>query len=896
MVVTYQQPMNRRSFPGVCLLFLEALPLSAFEPGSLDEGFQPPVAYQRSYSWLSVIGDQLYVPFNDLDSPVRRLHEDGTPDPSWKLKAPVGPPVTFFAGTSWGGWLAGGTISYEENPDGSYVQLPVMSLGRWFAQDDGSLLGHDGGSQRLDPEGRELPAYAAASRLSPLPGALLSTVSIVDSHGRMIVAGNFVQAGNLERHGLVRLLSDGSPDPTWNPGSSLGIILTNTPDAASPATLTAVPTDLVPGTNDSVVVSIQYAAPPGSRDARLAVIASDGTVSALFPDPTVQGRAARCVQPDGRILLSTGLGDFREDPAGKLIRLEADGTPDPTFRVTVDPPDAAVSVIALDAQGRVWMTGTFGSVNGVLRPKLARVFAYEPKPAPPALAFRVTRSRIAPGEVLHLAAEVQGNPPPEFRWERDGLPIQDATHRGLRLPIAAETVPAAFRLLAWNSLGTNVLDFGRIEQAELSPRPGSQAPVFGRRFPDFGPIRRLLALPDGRVLFGAGSPGAAEPQVQVGRLTRDGDLDPTFGVDGVVKGLGRTEDLIVNSDGSILVTGTFTSLAGSPAWGLAQLTADGQRVLREFPIVDPPSVTTALPESNGGLILAGRFSRVAGLSRFRLARLKPDLSPDPDFDASATFEPWQVVDVLCRDAQGRLLAGGGGIDSEGPLTNPTAYGLLRLRENGSADPGFKRLSSWVRSVFVEPDGNLVAGMPLFRLDPDGRVLTQFDSDPASWFLPLSLGEPYRRVVRLSDGHYVAPTSPSPIREDQLQRWLPEGRFDNLFTDPLAERPVGLPSTVFAAAVLSDDSTLLAVDDGLGGSVLRRVLPDSDRRLENPTFAQGRLSAGLPTQPGRVYRVESRSSLKELPTPIGAPVAGDGYLSPVGVPSDGVEGYLNVHRE
>lgn len=208
--------------------------------------------------------------------------------------------------------------------------------------------------------------------------------------------------------------------------------------------------------------------------------------------------------------------------------------------------------------------------------------------------------------------------------------------------------------------------------------------------------------------------------------------------------------------------------------GRILFSSTGRRTERRFPEFDAASVTTLLNLPTGHWIVAGRFSRVSGVPRFRMARLTSDFVLDPGIDASASFEPWQVVDVLALDAQGRLLAAGAGVSFDGSLTNPAPYGLVRLLSDGTTDPEFTRAPGWGRSLFVESDGSLVTGLPLQRWSSDGGLVASFPGNPSAG----SLGfEPDHRLVRLPDGSFVAPGGLDGI---ELQRWLPDGRVDDLF--------------------------------------------------------------------------------------------------------------------
>ncbi|MBN8247638.1 MAG: hypothetical protein J0L84_09360 [Verrucomicrobia bacterium] len=905
-----QDSLGKGVLPLLLALLLPGSLVQSAEPGSLDVRFDPPEGYGGQQRFLVVVGSNLYLTRENL---VRRMDEQGVADPEWRLRAPLEHPPQSLVATPWGGFVVSDVFqSYLEQADGTWTRMG-SSTSQWFPQADGSFIVHMRGRRisRQDPEGREVVGYGLNGRFGSVSfvnpsgsssiGAVFGPrVAMSDRRGRLVVGGNFVSVGGVERLGLVRLLGDGRPDPAWNPGAALGIATTNDADPeilanfqGTPPTnfMTARPDWLILGPDDTAVVGIEYVAPRGFPDRRIAVLRESGELRSIFPSEPLSGLAVGCVQPDGRILIADHtLETWQGTPVGKLIRLEPDGTLDPTFQVTLDPPGASVSAMTLDDQGRLWISGFFTAVNGVARPGLARLFAHDSTPSIPQMTVSVARSRVAEGETLHLATEPTGSPAPAFQWYRDGVPIPGAVQSGLRLPVTNGVVPAEFQVVAWNTQGTNVLNLGRTEVAIRSPRPGGTAPQWGARLTNVSLITRLVPLADGRILFGAGT-GWTTPAAMVGRLTAEGLLDSDFGTGGIVEGDGRVEDLLLRPDGSVVVTGSFSSIAGAPAAGIAELSATGQRIPRNFPELDYSSVTTALGLPNGQWILAGRFSRVAGVPRFRMARLKSDLSLDPDFDASATFERWQVVDVLALDGQGRLLAAGASHAAEGSLTNPAPYGLARLLPNGALDPTFTRAPAWGRTLFVESDGNLVTGLPLQRWSPEGRPMPLFLGNPTSPYLDI---EPDHRLVRLSDGSFVAPLSASSLSINQLRRWLPNGRVDDLFENPFTEwefRP-----RVTAAAALPDGSILTAIVDGRGGALIRRVLPDSDLQLADPQWAGGELRAGLFTQPGRRYRVVSRDSPGSPATATGELIEGDGYLSPVGATASGSEGYLQVVRE
>ena len=154
---------------------------------------------------------------------------------------------------------------------------------------------------RRDVEGRDVAGYASTHGLNPSPslihrvwppfgsGVYGPSAVVADRQGRLIVGGNFLSVGGVDRPGLVRLLEDGRPDPGWNPGQNWAspprmrirapwrIFLSRRPPTSSPpAVMVAV------GPDDSVVVGINTSHPCSAPDRRIAVIDAHGEVRSVF--------------------------------------------------------------------------------------------------------------------------------------------------------------------------------------------------------------------------------------------------------------------------------------------------------------------------------------------------------------------------------------------------------------------------------------------------------------------------------------------------------------------------------------------------------------------------------------------------------------------------------------
>lgn len=892
----------------------------AATPGELDPSFAPAPELANTIWSFSVIDRHLYPTLGADPARVRRLREDGSVDDTWQFTAPLLGPAHSVSSTPWGGWVVQSiSRAYQMQRDGT---LDLISQSGFFphgiapvyAADDGSWvsLAADG-MIRTQPDGRLDPNARRNSRLRPIAfvktgGGSFNTGTVVvrDTQGRLILGGTFRSVGEQPQIGLARLLPDGQLDRTWNPGPALGLATTPWADPEVLAKLdplipvpteflTARPTALALGTNDSVLIAIEEATPNGGPDRRLALVDAQGKVVSHFPDTSRRNPHLMRMQPDGRIFLGGGrLAEWNGTPVGNVIRVEADGTLDPSFQVSLTPNSAMVYDMALDDAGRLWISGGFESVNGVARPGLARLHAYEATPSPVTLTPTFQRERIGTNEVLYLTAEVAGSPAPALQWYRDGVPIPGETHRGLRLVITNDAQLGTFRLDAVTPGETRSLDFGRVTLGDRSPSPGSVTELWAGPLGHVVGVTHLIPLPDGTVLFAAGQFANEGPRPMVGRLQADGTLDPEFGTAGLVAGNGVVRDLRPLPGGRLLVAGDFTELGGAPASGLAELTADGQRVDRPFPALDVPSLNAALPLPDGRYLLAGLFNQVGGQPRFRVARLKADLSLDPNF--SVALEPFQLVDVLELDLQGRVLAGGAGFHAEGVLTNPPPFGLVRLLDSGAADPSFRRVTTGVNLLFVEPGGTLLAGVPAARYTDAGERMTTFDLPPGSTFGTIGFRS---ALTRLADGGAILLTSQSGPSVDLVVMWQGDGRYDEAFNPPIPLVPNSSNHRVTAVAPRSDGSILFATHefrDGILSASIRRILPDSDRRLSGMRMEGGQFRAELMTQPGRRYQIRARSGLNGADSPVAPEILGDGYRAEVAVPAGGSEGYLELRSE
>ncbi len=252
---------------------------------------------------------------------------------------------------------------FDSNGPGTGLQVHAL-----IRQPDGKLLvgfqphgisrpthlnsARRGGIGRLHPDGTTDTAFNP-----PFVADSSSTVydMVLQPDGKVLVGGFFRVTGSDQNRHFVRLNADGTLDAGFAyPGLYPHLV---------PTTGFALQADgkiLVNQQDEYNTRRLNRLDANGNPDETFSVHLSGGTVEHIV------------VQPDGKLLL-TGLVPINGIFAS-LARLNADGTPDPTF----DPgsgPDGVVNSIVLQPDGKILIGGQFFNYDGTPRQGAARVNA-----------------------------------------------------------------------------------------------------------------------------------------------------------------------------------------------------------------------------------------------------------------------------------------------------------------------------------------------------------------------------------------------------------------------------------------------------------------------------------------------------------------------------------------
>ena len=150
----------------------------------------------------------------------------------------------------------------------------------------------------------------------------------------------------------------------------------------------------------------------------------------------------------------------------------------------------------------------------------------------------------------------------------------------------------------------------------------------------------LRIQPDGKVLASGFFTKVGNANRRgIARLNADGSVDTTFNPAGTssTNGLPHTCDTCAwQTDGRVILGGRFTTVNNVPRGKLARLNSDGSLDTAFAPVVDfffdDPIVVALAVQPDGKILIGGEFTSVNGTPRNYIARLNPDGSLDTDFD------------------------------------------------------------------------------------------------------------------------------------------------------------------------------------------------------------------------------------------------------------------------
>ncbi|HEX6289423.1 MAG TPA: delta-60 repeat domain-containing protein [Herpetosiphonaceae bacterium] len=329
--------------------------------------------------------------------------------------------------------------------------------------------------------------------------------------GKVLLGGMFTSVGGTARTRIARLNADGTLDTSFNPGSG----------ANSAVWALALQPD------GKVLLGGDFWAINGTGRNGIARLNADGTLDTSFnPNPGVDSYVyALALQPDGKVLLGGMFTSVGGTARNSIARLNTDGTLDTSFNPGSGV-DSYVHALALQPDGKVLLGGSFSSVGGTARTRIARLNADG--------SLDTSFNPGANSTVRTLALQPDGKV----------LLGGDFTSVG---------GTARTRIARLNADGT--LD------TSFNPGTGANSAVYA-----------LALQPDGKVLLGGiFSIVGGTARTRIARLNANGSLDTSF--DPGTGANGTVHALALQPDGKVLLGGAFWAINGTARSRIARLEA-----------------------------------------------------------------------------------------------------------------------------------------------------------------------------------------------------------------------------------------------------------------------------------------------------------------------------------
>jgi len=648
--------------------------------------------------------------------------------------------------------------------------------------------------------------------------------TIVQPDDKILIAGSFIGINGTARNYLARLNADGSPDTGFNPGGTgpNGAVLAlarqtdgkiliggsgGLYNGVFRGLMTRLNADGTPdltfnagGNANSIVESIAVQADGkilvggffstfnGAFRNRIARLNPDGSLDASFnPGIGFNNPVFSIVpQPDGKILVGGAFRGFNGTPVNGITRLNADGSIDTTFNpggigATVS---SQVETIVLQPDGKILAGGFFSSFNGTSTP-LGVV-------------------RLNPNGTVETAFTLPG-----LRASVTAIAL---------LPNGAILIGAAFNTGGFNTAGGASNGIAILNAPLGSSFAASQAN---------GSILSLTVLQNGKILAGGSfTRYNNEEHRRLVRLNADGTIDNGFAVS--VNTAGVVFRVVPQSDGKVLIAGDFESVNGAPRNRLARLNADGS-IDTTFNVGSGANDTifALAVQSDGKILIGGSFTAYNGTVRGPVARINADGSLDTSFSPSP-LSPAPVYDIVPQP-DGKILVGGA-LTVQFFDGTTSSSSIARLNANGSIDSTFDTggISGTVRAIKLLPDGKIFVGGVVFvpqssnqfalkliaRLNQNGTVDSSFNYP--------GVGGAVEAIDVLRDGKVlIGGTLIDQTNQFRgIQRLQPDGAVDAAF-----DAAATVNGTVRALLVQPDGKVLVG---GFFSSRVARLNADGSR--------------------------------------------------------------------
>ena len=574
--------------------------------------------------------------------------------------------------------------------------------------------------------------------------------SILASGSNIYVGGNFTTYSGSTATRMVRLNASGTIDATYNVGAGASGIVQS----------------IVSQSDNKIVLGGAFANYSGSAVGNIVRTNTNGTRDTTYVTGGGVSTAVTkvLVQPDGKIL---AVGNFTTysgsgTNATRIVRTNVSGTRDADF-ITGAGFNVVAYALALEPNGKILVGGNFTTYSGSSYNRIIRLNASGSvdttfNPGTGFDAFAGTNNEIlTSGSFTYVASnfltysgsnirgiirlESSGTIDNTFNY---GTASANLTGRG----VGVTNTNSGVRAMAFS--GSNGLFLAGqfstyqepiyVRSAMLSSSGNISSSYNGDAIGfSNGIVHCAITQSDGKILVGGSFTAYGATTInRIARINKDGSRDTNF-----VVGAGfnsTVHDIYQQSDGKILVGGAFTTYSGSTTNFLTRLNLSGS-IDTTFAVSSSlnNSAYSITQQSDGKILVAGNFTTYSSsvtTNATRIVRINLSGSKDDTLATNTGFTA--TMNKIKQQTDNKILVCGGSTTFNGAATYSYIY---RLTNSGALDNSF---NSGTTPNF--PNGIIYN----FDIASDGKVVLTGDFTTYS-------GSSYSRIVRTNNSGAIDTT-------------------------------------------------------------------------------------------------------------------------------------------
>ncbi len=489
----------------------------------------------------------------------------------------------------------------------------------------------------------------------------VNSIAIATS-GKIIIGGMFNSYNGAAINRIARLQANGTLDPTFLVGTGFDNKVN---------TIVLEPAG-------KIIVGGNFASYDGVANSKIIRLNTSGSIDNTFSTGTgfsnnggQDGVTSIARQQSGKIIVCGDFNSYNSFAIVGIVQLNSTGGIVNDFSISTGF-NALVRAVVLQPDGKSIIGGEFTSYNGAPAPKITR---------------------------LNLDGTIDNsfNPGTGFDGSVTNISLQNdgkIIAGGYFLSFDGNAI-SGISLIRLNTNGTLDTSFHPVSFSPYSSY------ITGAN----------LVQSDGKILVGTdiGNFGTA---ASIGRLNANGSLDSSFTVNvSIPAQLGYVYCLKQQVDGKVLVGGNFNDFNGNAFGNIARLNADGSNDLSfitgsGFPFGGGVGVNSILIQTDGKILVGGSFASYAGVTANNIIRLNASGSRDLSFNAGSGFN--STVNSIAIQGDGHIIVGGDFYT----FNATTSGGIIRLNADASIDQTFPIGTSFdygVNALALQADDKVLVG-------------------------------------------------------------------------------------------------------------------------------------------------------------------------------------------